>query len=252
MWSQVSRKPAADWRGLSATVQAVATLSSDTREDMFALYDTYYTETARDLFLSDLSDKDSAILLYDSVGALRGFTTLKILEFEHLGLTQRAIFSGDTLIHHDYWGEQSLPFTWIRLAGQIKASAPRIPLYWLLIVKGHRTYRYLQAFSRDYFPHYQRPTPAHTQSLMHALGTLCFDEHYDARRGIIKFPSSRGQLREAWANVGAKDLRRPEVRYFLQRNPGYAHGEELLCLTQLSSDNLRPLARRLFTQDMHE
>jgi hypothetical protein len=36
------------------------------------------------------------------------------------------------------------------------------------------------------------------------------------------------------------------VQFFLQANPGYKVGDELVCLTELSHDNQNPLAARLF------
>ena len=40
------------------------------------------------------------------------------------------------------------------------------------------------------------------------------------------------------------------MAFFLRSNPGYLRGEELVCLTELASDNLRPLARRVFEQGL--
>jgi hypothetical protein len=36
------------------------------------------------------------------------------------------------------------------------------------------------------------------------------------------------------------------VRLFLDRNAGYADGDELVCLTELCASNLRSIARREF------
>ena len=49
-----------------------------------------------------------------------------------------------------------------------------------------------------------------------------------------------------------RERKRPDVAYFLQCNPGYASGDELVCLCELSTDNMRPLTRRLFVQGMGE
>ena len=38
--------------------------------------------------------------------------------------------------------------------GQIKREAPDMPLYWFLLVKGHRTFKYLPVFGRSFFPHW--------------------------------------------------------------------------------------------------
>ncbi len=85
---------------------------------------------------------------------------------------------------------------------------------------------------------------------MHRLAEQRFGAFYDASSGLVRFPQSRGQLKPDWAAPDALELRRPEVRFFLQRNPGYVRGHELVCLSTLEADNLRPLARRLFIQGM--
>jgi len=228
----------------------VDALDTTTRTRMFDLYHRYYEATSTERFQSDLDAKDEALLLFDRTETLRGFSTLKRLEIEQQAKHCRAIFSGDTIVHHRFWGEQSLAFNWIRRAGAIKAEDPCTPLYWLLIVKGHRTYRYLQAFSRNYYPHWQNETPNSVQSLMDRLGEHLFGPDYSADRGIVSFAHSHGHLRPEWAEPPVEALSRPEVRFFLRRNPGYRRGEELLCLTELSPANLRPLARRVFESGM--
>jgi hypothetical protein len=37
-----------------------------------------------------------------------------------------------------------------------------------------------------------------------------------------------------------------------ERNPHYAAGDELMCLTRLTPSNLRPLAQRLFQHGMDD
>lgn len=231
---------------LSARLANIGALTDRDRLAMFELYHQYYESTSPDLFLSDLLAKDQAIMLYDDAGVLRGFSTLKLMSFMLEQQAHRVIFSGDTIVHHHYWGEQSLAFSWIRRAGEIKAEQPDMPLYYLLIVKGHRTYRYLQAFTRNYYPHWQHSTPRPVQAFMDRLGESLFSGHYRKDRGVVKFPVSRGQLRPEWAKPTGMHLARPEVQFFLQKNPGYRRGDELLCLAELCSNNLRPLARRLF------
>lgn len=238
-------------RRLAAQVINVSTLTDQHCTSMFELYHQYYESTSQDRFLADLFAKDQVIILYDDSDILRGFSTLKLVRIQWNGMPCRVIFSGDTIVHHRFWGEQSLAFSWIRRAGEIKAEQPDTPLYYLLIVKGHRTYRYLQAFTHFYYPHWKNSTPVHMQGLMDQLGEELFSQHYRHDNGLIKFPVSHGQLRSEWAEPPQEVLARPEVQFFLQKNPGYRHGDELLCLTELSVENLRPLAQRLFEVGMN-
>lgn len=237
-------------RRLSTQVQDRASLESQTVDAMYALYSTYYEATSHERFIADLRDKDAVVVLRDEAAALIGFSSLAIIDTTVDGQRLRAIYSGDTIIDRAHWGTQALAFTWIRHAGAIKSQVPDCPLYWFLIVKGHRTYRYLSAFSIDFHPHWQHPIPAPAQSIMGHLARDRFNAAYDERRGVVSFPQSRGHLKPMWANIETEEASRPDVNYFLERNPGYIYGDELVCLTELSVANLRPLARRVFAQGL--
>jgi hypothetical protein len=231
-----------------AYIERLSALESRTVREMYALYGNYYDSTSLSLFESDLSDKDYVVVLNDETGAVIGFSTLAVLNGEIEGRPLRAIYSGDTIIDRAYWGTQALAFTWLRFAGTVKAQVPDCPLYWFLIVKGHRTYRYLSTFSIDFYPHWELPTPSWAQSIMAGLALRRFKDAYDPERGVVSFAKSRGHLKPAWAAVEPEEALRPDVAFFLRSNPGYDHGDELVCLTELSPGNLRPLARRVFEQ----
>jgi hypothetical protein len=85
---------------------------------------------------------------------------------------------------------------------------------------------------------------------MLSLARQRFGEAFDAERCVVSFPESRGHLKPALAEVAADEALRPDVAFFLRQNPGYRHGEELVCFTELALDNLRPLARRVFAQGL--
>jgi hypothetical protein len=237
-------------RQLHASIDRVAALDRPAVGAMFDLYARYYDATSRALFEADLAGKDYVVTLREASGRLAGFSTLAVLDAEVGGTPLRAIYSGDTIIDHAHWGTQALAFTWIRFAGTVKAQTPALPLYWFLIVKGHRTYRYLSAFSVDFHPHWERSTPAPARAIMDALARRRFGADYDAARGVVAFPRSRGHLKPQWAAIAAEEAARPDVAFFLGRNPGYVNGDELVCLTELSAANLRPLARRVFAQGL--
>lgn len=237
---------------LRANVVACTTLTFDEVERMYSLYATSYLDTARARFLADLSDKTHCIVLRDGDGTIQGFSTLKLYETRWRETPIRVMFSGDTIIDPEHWGTQQLAFAWIRHAGEVRRAAPTVPLYWFLICKGHRTYRYLGAFARHYLPRAGAPADgtdsadAAAQDLLDHLATERYGRAYDRAAGILSFDVPQGRLAPELASVPDAHRRIGNVAYFLQRNPGYACGDELVCLCELSAVNLRPLARRLF------
>jgi hypothetical protein len=239
-----------DKRSLVASCEPISSLNDQAIDDMYALYARHYDATSPGLFEHDLKAKDFAVVIRNDERAIVGFSTLAIMKVAINNHPLRAIYSGDTIIEQAYWGTQALSFNWLRFAGTIKAQAPDTPLCWFLIVKGHRTYRYLSAFSRDFYPHWDNPTPPSARYVMETLAQQRFGDAFDARRGVVSFSRSRGHLKPALADIAADEAARPDVAFFLRQNPGYRHGDEMVCMTELSLDNLRPLARRVFAQGL--
>lgn len=228
----------------NARFEPVIALPDSTRRAMAALYLRYYDSSSEALFQSDLERKTEALLLYCGT-ELIGFTTQEVYCRNWRGQNINVIYSGDTVVEQAYWGQQALAFSWIERAGRIKQENPDIPLYWFLIVKGHRTYRYLPAFALKFHPHWSESCGT-MKSLADCLAGEKFGADYDPKKGIVAFPESRGHLNEKYAYPTADEQSKQAVRFFLQRNPGYLKGHEMVCLCELSEQNLKPLTRRIF------
>jgi hypothetical protein len=213
---------------------------------MFELYRANYADAQYAIFTRDFAAKTHVVLVHDESGALGGFSTLQVYESAVLGTPVRVVYSGDTIIDPRLWGSSALAFEWLRFAGELKRQEPDAPLYWLLIVKGHRTYRFLSAFAYRYVPHHAQPADATQVCLRDALAAEKFGAFFDPQTALARFPTPQGRLNDALAEVPARHRRLPEVAYFLERNPGYARGEELVCLCELAASNMKPIARRAF------
>lgn len=236
---------------LNPEIRQAASLGTDEIQSMYSLLIKYYDSCEYEQYVSDLLDKDYIVMLKDTSGVLQGFSTAKILNYKLNGQAGRAIFSGDTIIHHDYWGSQALPLAWCYLAGKIKAEKLDTPLYWFLIVKGHRTYRYLALFSKQFYPTWRYDTPRSVQDLIDCLAIERFGDAYDLHKSVIHFEKSQGHLKNDWADIPEHLLIKKDVKYFLQRNPNYHRGDELVCLTELCQSNLRSFALRAFNKGIH-
>ena len=248
---------------LRASVQTGAMLAPADIAAMYHLFAAHYDCTDAASFASDLAEKSHVILFHDGA-RLCGFSTLTLLALEPNGSTPACsiLFSGDTIITPDYWGEQALALAFCRFVGGLKAAQPAVPLYWLLISKGYRTYRYLHLFARHYWPHYwpHRPdTQATTANatatddtqlelILHRAASQKFGTAWDRATGLIRFPQSHGQLRPDLALVRPHLREHTDIAFFLEKNLRYAQGEELACITLLDLPNLRGVARRAFVQ----
>jgi hypothetical protein len=231
-------------KGYRTAILKVSDIPNATRDAMCRLYLAYYDNSDAIRFRNDLKDKSEALLVYKQQ-VLVGFTLYALYRETWRNSALRILYSGDTVVERAHWGQQALAFSWIGRVGQIKRLEPDTPLYWFLIVKGHRTYRYLPTFSRTFHPHWSR----HSQKLKLLADWLAekkFGKDYDRSRGIIAFQPSRGHLKEPFAHPTPREASKDAVKFFLQRNPDYIRGHEMVCLCELSEENLKPLAKRLF------
>jgi hypothetical protein len=231
---------------LEAKLVPVAAISADQREAMFHLLDRYYENVTPAGFLAGLAEKQWAILLRDPThDALCGFSTQMLLEVPLGKTTVRALFSGDTVIDRPYWGDILLARTWGRLALSLIDRHGAEGLYWFLISKGYKTYRFLPLFFHEFYPRYDVPTPEWAGGVLDALAAHRYPHGYDAAAGVVRAGVEKDRLRAGVAELTAARLRDPHVRYFARRNPQHARGDELCCLAPLSRANFTAAAYRV-------
>lgn len=230
---------------LTTEIVPLASLAAHEARGLFALFARHYEHVEWSRFEADLREKDCVIVLREgTTGVVRGFSTQQVLPFSIDGEPMQALFSGDTIIDPEFWGDQELVRGWCRFAGGVRASAPGRRLFWFLISKGYRTYLYLPLFFRRYVPApHWAPSPFE-RAVMDTLARLKFAPYYRRESGLLEFPDRRGNLAPALAAVPESRRADPRVRFFLERNPTYALGTELVCLAEISPENMRSIAGR--------
>lgn len=213
---------------------------------MWRLYSHYYGGTEESLFRRDLDHKTNVFVCRDSSGRIEGFSTVEVGSHLVDGCETGILFSGDTIISDQYWNRNDLALSWIRFASEQKLLRPDRPLFWFLIVKGHRTYRYMSVFGKRYYPAHGWPTPLRMQQLMDVLARDRFGDAWCAEDGVLRFESSRGYLKPPWVDVPEVAQKREEVAFFMKKNPGFRQGDELVCLCEVDRPNMKPLTRRIY------
>jgi hypothetical protein len=231
---------------LNGQLVAVPTLTAGQRDAMFALMDRHYVNVQRPIFEADLDEKQWMIQVCESVGgALCGFSTQRLVAVEAEGRPIKALFSGDTIIDREYWGDPALVHIWGRLALSLMDAHADAELYWFLISKGYKTYRFLPVFFHEFYPRYDRPTPTWAQSAIDALARSRYPDEYDAAAGVIRASPWQYRLRAGIADLTDERLADPHVRFFQTRNPGHVRGDELCCLAPLTRANFTRAAYRV-------
>ena len=231
---------------LMGSVLPVTEVAEDMENKLFRLFERYYDAVSKSAFRRDLREKQWVILLRDDVSRdVMGFSTLMRIDVAVDGVPVAVAFSGDTIIDRTYWGEQELVKTWYRIMETLRGTCWPAKLYWILVSKGYRTYLYLPTFFKEYYPRHDRETPAFEQTLITTFGASKYPRNFNPETGIVEFEESEGHLTEALAGVPPHRQKDPNVAFFLLRNPGYNHGNELVCVADFAPENLSEFGLRL-------
>jgi hypothetical protein len=233
---------------LKGAISTPADLSGPDRDRMFALMAEHFDGVTPEAFARDLDQKRWVLLLRDAAGDVQGFTTIGFDAVEVEGRRIEAVFSGDTIVHRDHWGTTELAQAWGRFVLSLAREDGEGPLFWFLISKGVRTYRFLPLYFQAYWPRHDAETPPFESAVMAGLAEARYPGCYDAATGVLRFGGEKDRLRADLAAISPGRLRDPAVQFFLARNPGYVDGDELVCLARLAPDNLTPAAWRVLRQ----
>jgi hypothetical protein len=213
-------------------------LTSAQRALMLALMQEHFAGVTPEQFGHDLAEKNWVILLENERGQMRGFSTVLLYSTQVGGDRVRVVYSGDTIVHRDVWGSNALARTWVEA---VRAWQSDVPLYWLLITSGFRTYRFLPVFWKEFYPRHDSPA---LPAMLTALARERFGSRYDPATSIVRFATPQ-VLRDGLREIPANRFGDPHVDFFARVNPGHARGDELVCLCPLTGANQTPAGRKL-------
>jgi hypothetical protein len=218
-------------------------LNAGERNSMFVLLRSHFTGVDRATFESDLRHKNWVILLQDERGVLRGFSTLLVYPHSTLGRPMTIVYSGDTIVEREWWGSPALPLTWLRAVERLTPQYGNEEVYWMLLTSGFRTYRFLAVFFREFYPRFD-DAPSDGPALRDAIAAAQFGDRYDPSTGVVRLERPQ-VLAPDLIDVPHRRARDPHVAFFLERNPGYVDGDELVCITRIAGHNLTAAGRRV-------
>jgi hypothetical protein len=231
------------FNSVSFTVVPREQLSSSLKDEMFQLFKTHFDGVTRTQFEDDLAEKNRAILLFRDT-TMVGFSTILAYTTHYNGSPLNVIYSGDTIVTPAAWGTTALPRAWVSAVNELSANLPEHPCYWLLLTSGFRTYRFMPVFWRNFFPRYNCKTPAHIETLLKHLALERFGRQFNEINGIVRFNHPQ-RLNEELQCTEVNRSQNPHIAFFNHKNPGHMHGDELVCLTEISVTNLTRAGQRI-------
>lgn len=212
-------------------------------EGMFGLLESCFDGVSREQFELDLAWKNWVVILMKG-GQMVGFSTLALETATYQGCGIHVLYSGDTLVLPQGRASTTLPRAWIAAVRGLKERLPGQRLFWLLLTSGFRTYRFLPVFWKEFYPRFDKETPAGVRDMMNQLAANRFGSQYDPNTGLVRFEHPQ-RLRHGWGIIPQGRLSDAHVGFFAGKNPGHMQGDELVCLTEIHEDNLTPAGRRV-------
>ncbi|MEK6249289.1 MAG: hypothetical protein N2C12_13990, partial [Planctomycetales bacterium] len=171
---------------LSGQIWNVKDLSLDQRDEMVVLMQQYYKGVGYHEFEADLADKKWVIVLVDEeTRTIQGFSTQTLMSCTVGDKPITALFSGDTIVARPFWGQNPLAGVWGQFVIDLIDRQLNKSLYWFLISKGYKTYRYLPVYFHEFYPRFDRETPVHMQWMIDELARARFSNAYDAGTGVV-------------------------------------------------------------------
>jgi len=228
---------------LDTVITAPADLGPRERAAMLRLMDAHFDGLEPATFRRDLEAKDWVILLRDGP-EIGGFSTVQVLHAVFRGRSQRLLFSGDTIVAPEHRNRPALAGCFGHLILHELERCGAEPLHWLLISKGYRTYRFLPMNFKAFFPRFGQDTPEEIQALLDQVAQDQFGARFDRAAGLVRAAPGTDRLKPVLCAIPQGRAEDPHVRFFLERNPGFAAGDELVCLTPLTRDNLTAMGWR--------
>lgn len=217
-------------------------LTENDRKALYGLFEQYYENTNYDRFLNDLREKHWLIRMMDE-SRLAGFSTQQLIKLPVGKTMMRFLFSGDTIVHPDYWNRSHLAGAFGHLFKNILMDSCE-PFYWFLISKGFRTYRFLPVFFKEYFPAHHGNNKE-LKPFLDAIALFKFPQNYNSSSGCIEPEMDKDFLNARMAPVPQGKLKDPHTKFFLQQNPEYRTGAELACIAPLTEENLTGCGKRV-------
>nr|MBP3598408.1 hypothetical protein [Eubacterium sp.] len=222
---------------LKGEVRKICEFSEEELVSMYGLMAQFYDDTEEEVFRKDFQDKDYCLVLYREDGKIIGFTTQKIMSLDVEGKEVKGVFSGDTIIHKDYWGETELFKVWANF--WFPYAKEEGELYWFLICKGYKTYRILPVFWKEFYPNYRCETPEEAKRIIDAYASQLYPEEYNPETGVVEYKRTKDKLKSGVADIGERELRNKDIAFFCEKNPDYVHGNDIACLAKIDMDVLR-------------
>ncbi|MDF3019888.1 MAG: hypothetical protein K0Q92_1191 [Steroidobacteraceae bacterium] len=225
---------------ITTRVHATGELTPAQWNDIWVLTQEFF-DVERDHAEAELR-KRQRIALFHMNDALLGMACIDVFEERFRGRRVTAIATGHVLIRENWRGRNLLQkLGWRTFLGE-RLRHPFRPIYWFFDTFSYKSYLLLPRNFRDFWPRYDRPTPADQAALIDTLAKHVYGPAWRVHLGTVA-RSGQKRMRETAAPLILGRDSDPHLEFFARANPGHADGDMLVCLCPLSLRNWVHLAR---------
>lgn len=219
----------------AVAIEVVATNAATpaTWSDIWSLSQTLY-DTDRDYVEQSLK-QHQRIALFRAPDRLVGMASIDVYPAEFRGRRLAVIFTGHVLLRPEYRGQNLIQRLGFRIFLGARLRYPLRRIYWFFDTFSYKSYLLMPRNFREFWPRYDRPTPAWELALMDHLARQMYPEYWRPEQGIVA-RSGRKRLRPETAPLDAV-AGDPHLEFYARANPGHSAGDMLVCLCPLSASN---------------
>ncbi|MDF1764558.1 MAG: hypothetical protein P1U57_14210 [Oleibacter sp.] len=215
--------------------------------EMHQVFSQYYHNADLATFIKDMSKKTGVFILKDKrANRIVGFSTYNEIEIDYRNRKAIGVFSGDTIVEKEFWGNRSMHKAFAMRMLSTKLKNPTTHVFWLLISKGYKTYLLMTNNFERCYP-IAGKQDEELASLVDQYCTTLYPEAYNAEKRILDFGENYHALKDDVAEITHKmRMENRNIRYFDDTNPEWHRGTELPCVGEISASTLLGFIRKIF------
>ncbi len=223
---------------IRAALRPVPQLTPDEWSEVLTFGSRYFEGALE----ASLRTKQEVILLRDQAGSLVGIGGVEMFDLTVNGRTVTVIHAGNAAFADETRGQSHVQRLGFRYFLRAKGAHPLRPVYLAYTTFSWRSYLMLTRNFGVSWPRADAVMQEEVAALYELVGRRLMGERFESASGLTRNLERR--LRPEIAALPARLEQDVDARFFVQRNPGYASGDVVLCLAPLDAGNWWSVARR--------
>lgn len=222
--------------------------------EMYSLFIQYYNNVDMETFCSDMTKKSGVLLLEKKspIKRIVGFSTWVELDIKKNGKSAKGVFSGDSVIDRQYWGDKSMHNAGVVQMLKLKLKNPKTPVFWLLISKGYKTYLMLTNNFPKHYPNYRDQNEGF-EAIVDEYCKQLYPDVYDEDNRLLMFGDEYQYLKRDVAEITDEmKVNNPNIRHFEELNPTWRQGTELPCVGEISSNMIWEFTKKALNPSLYQ